>query len=87
MKACSNCGREVADTDNFCPNCGKPFPAIVSVPKGNVGAGTQVLLPEADRAAVSKFRLFALLSIFPLAYGVAFLFIGAPLTLCLSWGA
>ena len=87
MKACSNCGREVADTDNFCPNCGKPFPAIVSVPKGNVGAGTQVLLPEADRAAVSKFRLFALLSIFPFAYGVAFLFIGAPLTLCLSWGA
>ncbi|TMP97857.1 MAG: hypothetical protein E6K99_08455 [Thaumarchaeota archaeon] len=86
MKPRSNSGRKVSDTDNFCPTCGKPFPAIVGVPKGMIGADT-VSLPVADRAAISKFRLFTLLSIFPFALEVPFNFVGALPTLRLSWGA
>lgn len=55
MKFCSNCGRQLAEQDNFCQNCG----AEVVVPVQNSGAGYQQVAqyhqPQQNASEIYRF--------------------------------
>ncbi|HZW55911.1 MAG TPA: zinc ribbon domain-containing protein [Nitrososphaerales archaeon] len=84
---CSSCGRQVDENTVFCPACGNRLvqasPSTMPSPPPfvpPVGAATQPSFGDADRRAVAKLKIYAILLLvaviasFPLTFGYFVLF-------------
>lgn len=65
---CKNCGKEIKDTEKFCPNCGEP---VISE-KNKTTEKKQTQIPRADKKFNSKIVVIFLLI-------VAIIFIGVKI--------
>ncbi|MDG6907905.1 MAG: zinc-ribbon domain-containing protein [Nitrososphaerota archaeon] len=75
MKSCTNCGRQLEDTDLFCPSCGTRTGARAAAPPP---PGSPYRMPsvsptfgEADRYALGKLYLGAIVMLIGIIAGYA----------------